>query len=359
MSLITYLTRIHFADGVLGDALAEEMRNLGIVRPLLITDRAGEIDTVFELLHDALPVQTTPVRIHQRADVVTREAAEQAQDSYRAEGCDGAVGFGGPSALGLARLTGAGFDPAVPVITIPTTLGGIGLEPLGLPHQTSTSQRCRRRRIPSAILCDPSLVQTGGPVAAAAAGIGILSHCVEAFLGMTFNPPADGMALEGARRAFAHIGQAVDDPSDRGARRELMAASVCAGLAADKGLGGLEALSCAFELEAGCREQHGHFHAALLKPVLGFNAPAVGSRFESIRGAIGLPPKADLPDALADMASGLGLPARLGAAPSCADKLTPSVLERAADHAAAHAANRTNPRHATARDYLSLLEMAI
>ncbi|MEM8876823.1 MAG: iron-containing alcohol dehydrogenase [Pseudomonadota bacterium] len=359
MSLITYLTRIHFADGVLDDALAEEMRNLGIVRPLLITDRAGEADTVFEPLSDALPGQATPIRIHQRADVVTREAAEQAQESYRVQGCDGIIGFGGASALGLARLTGAGIDPAAPVITIPTTLGGIGLEPLGLPHQTSVSQRSRRRRIPSAILCDPSLVQTGEPASAAAAGIDILSHCVEAFLGTTFNPPADGMALEGARRAFGNIERAVEDQSDRAARRELMAASVCAGLAAEKGLGGLEALSCAFELESGCREQHGHFHAALLKPVLGFNKPAVGGRFEVIRGAIGLPPKTDLPDALADMASSLGLPERLGAASSCTEKLTPSVLERAADHAAAHAANRTNPRHATARDYLSLLETAI
>ncbi len=38
MSLINYLTKIHFADNVLAEALAAEIETLGVSRPMIVTD---------------------------------------------------------------------------------------------------------------------------------------------------------------------------------------------------------------------------------------------------------------------------------------------------------------------------------
>jgi 4-hydroxybutyrate dehydrogenase len=386
MSLITYLTRIHFADRVLEDALGEEMRNNAMRRPLLISDLPGDEGPDLDRLEDALPLDCNPICLYQRSSPPGIEAASSAAQTYADQSCDGIIGFGGASALDLARLTGAvissrgGPGPVVPgparssktgrarpgsdvkpvpVLAIPTTLASVGLEPLAVPPQKGSTMRAVRRRIPVAILCDPTLARAKTASEAAAAGIDILSHCVEAYLGTTFNPPADGMALEGARRIAAHLQGAVDDTNNLNARRELLAAAVCAGLSAEKGLGGVEALSSALEIETGLAAPHGHFHAALIKPVLGFNAPAVSHRFGDVLGALGLPPGAELSEELVRIGAGYGLPQRLAEAVKQSGSLSDATLRRAASRAASHAATRTNPRHATEQDYLTLLETAM
>ena len=54
---------------------------------------------------------------------------------------------------------------------------------------------------PAAILCDPTLTLSASPADTAAAGMDALVHCLEAFLSTAYNPPADGIALDGLRRA--------------------------------------------------------------------------------------------------------------------------------------------------------------
>ena len=64
MSLIAYLTRIHFAERVLDDALGAEIARLGTTRPLLLIDddgRSGDGASAFE---DALPKACAPVWGH-------------------------------------------------------------------------------------------------------------------------------------------------------------------------------------------------------------------------------------------------------------------------------------------------------
>lgn len=54
MSLITYLTRVHFADRALEDALPVELRRLGLSRPLVLGDGAAEAGDALERLGDVL-----------------------------------------------------------------------------------------------------------------------------------------------------------------------------------------------------------------------------------------------------------------------------------------------------------------
>jgi alcohol dehydrogenase class IV len=181
-----------------------------------------------------------------------------------------------------------------------------------------------------------------------------LVHCLEALLGDAWNPPADGIALDGLRRAGRWLPRAVEDGRDLAARRELLAAALDAGLAAEKGLGAGFALAHAVEEEAQLDGRHGTLHAALIRPVLAFNAPALSDRLEAACEALRLPAEAEPGAALAAFGARLGLPDRLGGL-----GLEKAALRRAARRAAEDPATLTNPRHATTADYLAMLEAAL
>ena len=103
MALINYLTRIHFADGVLEEALRAEVDGLGIKRPLLVTDKGLVEAGLAERAEAALPSDVIPTLFDDTPSNPTEEAAALAAATYRNEDCDGLIGFGGGSSLDLAR----------------------------------------------------------------------------------------------------------------------------------------------------------------------------------------------------------------------------------------------------------------
>jgi 4-hydroxybutyrate dehydrogenase len=350
MTLITFVTRVHFADRVLEDALAEELARLGVRRPLVLIEDHLAGGEEAERLGDALPLDAAPVHFEVRAwgpaDAGLREAAAL----FAEAGCDGIVGCGGARTLDLARLLGGS---GAPVIAVPTGTESVGLGPFAVDFARHAA---RQAFIPSAILCDATLTTAAGPAATAAAGMDALVHCLEAYLSTAYNPPADGIALDGLRRAALNLEAAVENGRDLHARRELLAAALNAGLAAQKGLGGIEAAARGLEAEAGTSNGtlHGALHGAILPEVLAFNAPAVSDRFAAIGAVLGPETAADVAGRLSRLAERVGLPVRLSAAGFGA-----SVLPRAARGAAADPANRTNPRLATHRDYQKIMAAAL
>ena len=343
MSLISYVTRIHFADRILEDALAEELARCRSRRPLIVAEADRTTDEVIERLWDALPVAAEPVRFSPTDSRLAAIELAAARELHSGSGCDAVIGFGGLLPLDLARLLGSELGAAV--IAVPTGTESVGLGPLGVP---SGRKAGREGKVPDAILCDATLTLGADARTTAEAGMVALVQCLEAYLGTTFNPPADGIALEGLRRAARYLEPAVANQRDLEARRELLAAALNAGLAAQKGLGGIEAAARALAAEAApeAPRRHGAYHAALLPEVLAFNAPAIADRFAAIAAVIGLPERADVGRCLTDLARRVGLPARLAAL-----GVDAGMLEAAALGAAADVANRTNPRHATAEDY--------
>ena len=348
MTLITYVTRIHFADRILEDALAEELARCRSSRPLIVAETDPVSEAVLDRLFDALPVAAEPVRFVPAASRLTGADLSAARRTLTATGCDALIGFGGARPLDLARLLGAALG--TPVIAVPTRTESIGLGSLGVPF-TGTSQA---GSVPNAILCDATLTLAADAPTTAAAGMVALVQCLEAYLGTAWHPPADGIALEGLRRAARYLEPAVAEPGDLVARRELLAAALNAGLAAQKGLGGIEAGARALEAEAAPDLRHGTCHAALLPEVLAFNAPAITDRFAAIAGAMGLPAGSDPVAALVDLARRVELPARLANL-----GIEPAMLAPAAAGAAEDVANRTNPRHATAQDYHMMMLAAL
>lgn len=372
MSLISYVTRIHFAENALEDALQPEMETRGLGRPLVIHDDGPARPGLTDRLLAALGSDAEPILLDVCGHAASETVCEAAAETYRSGSADGLIGFGGQSAIALAKAVGlrvthdgplrqfacqrgggARIRPVIPpVIAIPTTPDACSeISPVAVVGEADGAHVSivSPHLLPRVAVCDPSLTHDLPPDRMASAAMDILTHCIETFSATAYNPPADGIARDGLRRAMLNAECAVSGP-DPQARRELMAAALDGALAAQKGLGAVHAMSHAIGSLAGGAVDHGAVNAVLLPLVLDFNAPAVAGRFEEIRRDFGLRRGADLGRAMATLRSRIGLPSRLrGLGLDAVD------LDRAASAASADYFNRTNPRLAGRDDYLAML----
>lgn len=351
MSLIQYLTRTHFAEHVLQDALGTELARLNAQRPLILIDDEGRVNGGLAALDDALPCNLAAVW----GPRLNRAAADQAASAddlaaLQDTECDAVLAFGGATALRTGRALAKGSAKVLPLIVVPTTTADMGLSQDQAPVGAETT----RPAVPDVILCDPTLTYRLGPEPTAAHGFDGLARCIEAFLAPGFNPPADGIALDGIYRIARNLEAALEDGTRPAARREVMAGALNGALAGRKGTGGIDALTCALEAEIAPPLPHGRLSASILRHVLDFNRPAIGARLERIATALGAPREEDTIIALAEFGTRIGLPNRLGHL-----GLGPAALQRAAAAAASHPATQTNPRHITKEDYFALLGAAI
>lgn len=376
MSLITYVTKIHFAEGVLEDALEGELELLRLKRPLVICDDGPLRETVTGRLIAAIPRSVEAAIFEASSTHATEETCERAALLYADWEADGVIGFGGAAAINLAKATalrvshpgslrqygdgtGGGArirDVLPPVMAIPTIAGSctetVGVAMLAVPGEPSITL-ISPLLTPRVVICDPTLTLDLPPGPTACAGMDALTHCLETYIAAAYNPPADGIARDGLRRIVKNLERAVADGSDLEARREMMAAALNGGLAHQKGLGGVHAMSHGLTGVGAGISDHGALNAVLLPLVLDFNAPAVGARYDALRAEFGLRRDAGLPEAVIGLRRRVALPDRLSAL-----GVRKADLARAASFAAADYTNRTNPRHAGADDYLALLNAA-
>lgn len=373
--LITYLTKVRFGAGAIGE-LAEELAALGIARPLLVTDRGLLATGLIErIAADALPAGT-PV-FAETPENPTEAAVEAALARLREADADGIVAVGGGSSIDLAKgvaLLATHEEPleayaairggvgkigphVLPLVAVPTT-AGTGSE---VGRATLITLRSERKLgfvsphlIPKAAICDPELTRSLPPHLTAATGMDAISHCVETFLSPKRNPPAEAIALDGLARAWGHLRRAVADGADMTARSEMMMAALEGALAFQKGLGAVHSTSHALGGLQRYRLHHGTLNAVMMPPVLRFNAPVCGEKYVRIRAALGLPPGADLADAFAALNAELGLPASLAEMGVSADVIETAARWSHEDHSTA-----TNPRPASPEDFAMLLREAM
>ncbi|MBP2230423.1 alcohol dehydrogenase class IV [Azospirillum agricola] len=371
MATISYLTTIQFDYGALG-TLPAELRRLGIRRPFLATDKGVGAAGLLRRVLDAMGDSEGTVVYDDTPANPTEDAVVAATDLYRDRGCDGIVAVGGGSAIDLAKAVallathpaplqqyaavegGAARITAqvAPLVAIPTTAGTgseVGRGSVIVMRDGRKLGLLSPHLLPKVAICDPELTLSLPPQLTAATGMDAIAHCIETFLAPAINPPAEAIALDGLRRGVRHIERATADGTDREARWNMMMAAMEGAMAFQKGLGAVHALSHPLGAVP-LRLHHGTLNAILLPAVLRFNKPAVAAKWATLCEAMGLPQDGDPAAFIADLNRRLGLPAGLEALGLERAQL-PEIAEKALkDHC--HA---TNPRTATADDYLGML----
>jgi alcohol dehydrogenase class IV len=350
MTLIAYLTRTHFADGAIEDALPEEAHGVGAA--LLIADASPGTAEALDRVRDALPRTALAVR-DASPDVPRLANVGRVLDSA-GHGDPGAiVAVGGAGAIGEARLaveflSRRGAQPML--IAVP-----VGLFDLGLPREVRPRDGeplgCGR---PDSIILDPSVLALSDHRRLAAAGMEVLVHAMEAYASPAYNPQADALAMDAVRRLSLWLPRLAQPAHAIEVRRELMAGALSAGLASEKSAGGVDALAHRLEDELAGAVLPGELHAPVLAALIGFNAQAVGERYAALADAVGRGSEPrSLEARLVALARILGLPSSLRETTANRDSFA-SVAKTAADDPAALA----NPRRLTPSDCRGILEAA-
>lgn len=374
MAFIYYVTQIQFEFGAVR-LLKAECERIGITCPLVVTDPGVKAAGVLQQALDALPGLNVAV-FDQTPSNPTEAAVRAAVELYKAQGCDGLIAVGGGSAIDCAKgiaiaathdgplthyATIEGGSPRItertaPLIAVPTTSGTGSEVARGAIIIVDDHRKLGFHSwhlVPKAAICDPGLTLGLPPLLTAATGMDAIAHCMETFMSAAFNPPADGIALDGLERGWHHIEAATRDGQDRDARLAMMSASMQGAMAFQKGLGCVHSLSHSLG-GLNPRLHHGTLNAVFLPAVVRFNAQAESvrkeRRLERMAHAMGLASASDIPDAIRDMSARLGLPTGL-AAMGVTDAVFDDVIKGAlADHC-----HKTNPRLATPDDYREML----
>ena len=378
MAFIYYVTQIQFEAGAI-KLLKQECERVGITRPLIITDQGVRAAGILQKALDALPGMTVAV-FDQTPSNPTEAAVRAAAACYKTNNCDGLIAVGGGSSIDCAKGVAIAATHEGPLTTYATIEGGSLLiteraAPLiAVPTTSGTGSEVARGAIlivddhrklgfhswhlvPKAAICDPELTLGLPPKLTAATGMDAIAHCMETFMAPAFNPPADGIGLDGLTRAWANIERATHHGSDIDARMNLMSASMQGAMAFQKGLGCVHSLSHSLGgVNPGLH--HGTLNAMFLPAVVSFNAsaPSIQSehRLQRMAQAMGLASGSDIPEAIKDMNARLGLPTGLGAMGVQREWFDNIIKGALADHC-----HKTNPRLASAEDYVQLLESSL
>ncbi len=376
MPTITYLTTIQFDFGVVR-MLSEEVKAVGINRPLVVTDEGvracGVLDRVLQYLPDGMLITVYDGTPENPTEAAVLDALAQ----YKEADCDGMIAIGGGSPMDLAKgvgilaahappleqyaaiLGGAAkiSDKVAPVIAVPTTAGTgseVGRGAILTLNDGRKLGFSSPNNIPRRAICDPELTIDLPKSLTAATGMDAVAHCVETFISPVVNPPAEGIAIEGLRRAMRNIERAVADGGDREARWEMMMAAMMGAMSFQKGLGAVHAISHPLGGLQEPRLHHGTLNAVVMPAVLRFNANHVGDKYDRLCDAMNLKQGTNLSEFIECFNAKLGLPANLREM-GVPEAVIPDMAAAAElDHC-----NASNPRTATKDDYINLINEAM
>lgn len=324
-----HLPKIIFDFGSVAK-LSEELKLLGVKRPMLASDRGllacGAVAYVLDNNKglDAFVYTDAP-------ENPTAEGVDLCAKAWRDNGCDGFVALGGGSVIDTVKAAAVVVTankpvaefmghperinfPLVPIVTIPTTSGsgsevstGSGIHPTPTARAMGTASLFS---IPRVAICDPELTMSLPPRLTAATGVDALSHCIEGYLAKTMSPYVDGIVLDGMKRAYDNVTRAYRSGSDREARANMLMAAVAGGVGIHKGLGPVHSFAGVF----GDRGfHHGTLVAIAMPPAMRLAEERAPDKMKIIARTLGLEPGARVSDAMVALNAQLELPKTLSA----------------------------------------------
>ncbi len=229
------------------------------------------------------------------------EDARAALALARAADCRLVVGFGGGSAIDLAKavavllanpgdpldyaeVIGGGkalLEPSFPCIAIPTT-AGTGSEAtrnavLASPEKGAKASLRSPTMLPRLAIVDPELCYGLPPRLTAETGMDALAQLLEPLVCSSPNVLVDAICREALPRAIASLPRAYRDGGDKAAREGMAFASLAGGLAlANARLGAVHGFAA--PLGGAFPIPHGAACAALMSPVASVNVAALRAR---------------------------------------------------------------------------------
>ena len=301
-------TNIVFGMGTLG-TLGTHAKALGFQRPLIVTDKVMAQSDGMRQMRAVLAEAGLEAAVWDNiaAEPMDTTLTEGVQ-RYRAERCDGLIGFGGGSAMDTAKGVGvlavAGEDdPApyqrfggktvpgcVPVIAIATT-AGTGSEVTSV--CVLTNQRNGHKLpirhpslLPKVSIVDPRLMLSMPPKVTMVTGIDALSHAVECFTQVREHPFSDTLALQATKLIVDNLPTAVRNGRDEEARTNMALAATMAGTAFE--VGGLQFHAYAQALGAKYHAAHGLTCGIALRAGLQQILPTATAKLARMAWAFGI-----------------------------------------------------------------------
>ncbi|WP_146586015.1 iron-containing alcohol dehydrogenase [Puniceibacterium confluentis] len=313
---------LRFGAGTL-ECLAEWIAAQGHRRPFVIADPVNAARL------DRLGIGTPACfgTVVPEPDIDNLEAAVRA-----AEGSDLIIGFGGGSAMDLAKLvavmvgqgrplsdiSGPHRAPprAVGLVQIPTTAGTgseVGTRALITDPETRSKIATESRHmLADLVVIDPELTHSVPPFVTAATGVDAMAHCVEAFTSKRAHPIIDAYAMQGIELVGRYLQRAVDDGTDAEARAGLSLAAFYGGIC----LGPVNTTAghaVAYPLGTRHKLAHGIANALIFPHVLAVNAAATPEKTARICTALGFDSTGDVLGGARAFCESLGLDMHLRA----------------------------------------------
>lgn len=306
-----YPTSIRFGAGRIAE-LADACKELGMSRPLLITDPGI---AALPMVAEAIEICTSGgLFCAAFSDIQANPIEKNVTDgvkAYNDSDHDGVIAFGGGSALDVAKAvalmvgqdrplwdfedredwyTRVNVDAMAPVVAVPTT-SGTGSEVGRSSVITDENDHTKKiifhaNMLPAKVICDPELT-IGLPANITAwVGMDALSHNMEAYFSPFYHPMGEGIALKGMQLVKDFLPAAFADGTDLVARSQMMIASTMGATAFQKGLGGMHSLShpCGAVLNT----QHGLTNAIVMPYVLEHNQDAIEEKATDLARFLGL-----------------------------------------------------------------------
>mgnify|MGYP001245547791 FL=1 len=369
---LNYFNKPYFENGALGK-ISEVLETLGIKNPLICTDPGLSSIGMTDKIRDLIPNEISPTFYEETPANPTEKAVNEALELYRANDCDGVVGFGGGSSMDLAKAValmanhdGNLLDYAVneggygkitetmPMIAIPTTSGTgseVSVGSLIIMNDGRKLILASPHLMPNAAICDPELTVGLPPVLTAGAGMDALTHCIEAILSPINDPPAEAVGIDGIEKIIKEesLVRACKDGKDKDARWNMMMASTEGAMAFSKGLGAVHSMSHAAGANQELKLHHGTLNGVILPSVLRFNHDHVGNKYSRILRAMGKNQSIDLANEIEKLNERIGLPKGL-AEMGVTENMIPDLVA----HSITDPSNFTSPKVPTEKEWEKL-----
>jgi alcohol dehydrogenase class IV len=299
--------RIAFGSGCALQC-AEDALTLGCRRVWIVTS-PPIVSLVEPLLHTLEKGGASVGLYAEVGSEPTTHMVQTAVEAARGAQPDAVIGFGGGSAMDLAKLVAAlhnGQQTVRDVLGInfltgrrtylaclPTTSGtGSEVSPNAIVLDETDALKkgaISPHLVPDAAYVDPLLTLSLPPAITAATGIDALTHCIEVYANRFAHPMMDLLALEGIRLIGANLERAVINGDDEEARTHLARASLYGGL----GLGPVNTAAVhalAYPLGGEFHVAHGLSNALLLPYVMERSLEAAPERYADVALALGAEP---------------------------------------------------------------------